>query len=338
MMHYGTWAVRNLGAGPATKPPWFLPFTRYRFGLGKRPSYPKHITVAQYGWVLAEWGRYATWQQRRKAGVKHPARGLWAGGMVPEWAWVIAREEVARDRLKARPVPDPTPAPAPGPANKQLVVRAQRVMFTAWRPTSGLRALGRGGKVAVSADVNCGGTPDQHREWAREVVAYCKERKIEVPCWGNQSQIGIDRMHSFASDFGFDYIIWQAETVGEMVDVGVNADGSVRPGSPIANGPVVLIGNANAWTDQQRATAIRLCAEGRLAFIQETYTCSGDPWPENYGTQGVPASSISPGVGWDRYPHQLPAYHAHTPASQWPTISPYLAEDFDDTSWAVMPW
>ncbi len=322
---------------PVAKPPWFLPWSLHRF-VGppryRRPRFPEHITTREYGWVLDEWARYSQWRQRIAAHVKRPALGLWPYGRVPEYAWTVAEaQEAAHPAPPPSPKPPPTPPPSPNPL---LVERAQRVMFTAWRPLDGLRA--RGGRITIAADLNCGGNPSQHIEWAKQAVRAAKEHGKEPSVWGNQSQVGIDHMYAFTQQIEAAYTIWQAETIGELVDVGITETGSIRPGSPLARSDIVLVGNPNAWTAAQREKATELVYAGRLAVIFETYTNCGDPWPALSSSAGVPPASIAPGVGWDRSPYQLPAYKSNTPASQWPTISPYLAEDFDESSWAALPW
>ena len=305
-------------------------WAKYVNGIGLRPKTPKHITQAEFPGFFDEIARLKMWRQRKQAGVPKPALGLWKYGRLPEWAAVVSKAMDAAGHYAPEPRP-PTPPPAPAP-NQLLVQRAQRVVFTAWRPTFCNR------KVAISADVNVAGNPEQHIAWARECVAANKDSGHETAAWANQSQVGVQQLVNFGNVIGADYLIWQAETPGEMVDVGINLDGTLRLDSPMSWGPVVLIGNANSWTDKQRTTATGRVNVGKLAFIQETYTNEGDPWPEDYGTQGVPAHAISPGVGWGRYPHQLPDYHPHTPQVQWETMSPYIEETMGTTSWAVMPY
>lgn len=326
----------TLGPDPCVLDPRFLPWSLYHFvgsaGGYTRPRSPRNLTTAKYPGYFREWARLEQWRQRKRAGLPRPAAGIWKGGVLPPWAKTVSLEMDHHHAPQPPPPRPPAPSPQPAP-NALLVGRAQKVMFTAWRPNAA-----RDKRPAVSADLNVSGNPSQHIADCHAAVNAAKGRGQEPALWGNQSQVGIDHMWQFASDLGVPYIIWQAETIGEMVDVGVNQDGSIRPGSPFAVGEVVWIGNANAWTAAQRETSTRLIHDGRGAFIQETYTDCGDPWPDQYGTQGVPAAAISPGVGWGPSPFQLPGYQPHTPAGQWAVMSPYLAEGFDDTSWAVMPW
>lgn len=325
-------------AAPVTSltPEQFLDWSLYHFvgtpGGYHRPSTPRNLTLAKNKDVFDEWARYAEWQARRAAHKPRPAVGLWPYGRVPEWAWTVARAYAKAHPATPVPVPTPTP-PSPANPNAKLVARAQRVMFTAWRPLSS-----NGRRPAISADLNVGGNPTQHVEWAKQAVREAKDRGQEPAAWANQSQVGVQHLISFAGQIGASYIIWQAETIGEMIDVGIAADGSITPGSPQATMDIVLVGNPNAWTPAQCATATRLNGEGRFALIFEVYTNEGAPWPNASGSAGVPALSLCPGVGWGRYPYQLPAYKPNTPAPSWPTISPYLSEDFDDSSWAIMPW
>jgi len=300
-------------------------------GVGPRPKVPAHITQAEFPGFFDEMARFKIWRQRKQAGVLHPALGLWAYGRLPEWAIVVSRAMDAARKPAPGPEP-PSPVPVPNP-NPDLTNRAQKVIFTGWNPLDGVH-----GRLAITADVNVAGNPDLHRANSVEAAKQTRARGFEVAAWANQSQVGIQNLVNFGNVIGAAYLIWQAETPGEMVDVGINLDGSRRADSPCTWGPIVVIGNANAWTDKQRAAAKVFADAGRLAFIQETYANEGDPWPDRTSTQGVPACAVSPGVGWGRYPHQLPAYHEHMGPGTWLTMSPYIGETMDSTSWATLPW
>ena len=225
------------------------------------------------------------------------------------------------------------PAPPPPPPN-QLAVLGQNVLFTAWNPHAGLRAPVKY-KLAITADVHVACSPnDTDAVRAQKAAAYTaaatqaaairKQAGGLVAVWGNQAQIGADQIQSFGKLLNADYLIFQAETMGEF-------------NSAITGGAKIIIGNANSWTAAQRETAKTMVTAGTLVYIHETYTNQGEPWPEASSSQGVPAASLAPGVGWGPTPYQLPEYKLHTPPAVWPTISPYLAEDFATASWDVLP-
>jgi len=205
------------------------------------------------------------------------------------------------------------PAPAPSSAYAPL---AQNVIFTAWNPNAALRAPPKW-RIAVSADPSFDAA-------ARAAASTIKAQGHLLAVWGNQSQIGAQRIRDFGAQVGADYLIFQAETSYEYDDA-------------IAAGAHVIIGNPNSMTAAQRADATSRINAGQLAFIFETYTNEGDPWPAASSAGGVPVSSLCPGVGWGRTPYQLPDYKPNTPAGAWPLISLYLAETMNDASWSAIP-
>jgi hypothetical protein len=229
----------------------------------------------------------------------------------------------AAELLKTLPPPPPAPAPS-------LAALAQNVMFTAWSPSSGIRACATNPakwKLAVSADPGVEGntvTPAQHLAHAKAAVQAAHDLGAKAAAWGNQSQIGTTQIQIFAAAVDADYIIHQAESGGEYA-------------SATAAGAQVIIGNPNAWADVQKADANVRIAAGNLAVIFETYTNEGAPWPIDSSAGGVNVASMCPGVGWGATPYQLTDYQAHTKPDVWPSICVYLAEKMSDASWAILP-
>src|SRR5574337_1007911 len=93
-------------ATPSPLPAWFVPLTRYRFGLGTRPADAPKPAPA---WCLEEWKQFELWNSWKNTGGARPA--VWR--RVPAWAWLIRRELLA----KGHSVP-PAPAPKPQPLPK----------------------------------------------------------------------------------------------------------------------------------------------------------------------------------------------------------------------------
>ena len=271
------------------------------------------------------------------------------GGTIPSTVKVSHwyKAGAALEGLKHLPPVPPPPPPPPPPGPVPSLDKGRNVIFTAWRPSAGLH--NNKYKLAITADIHVTSSPDDNEatraQKANDFIASAKAaaqtaraQGQKVVVWGNQSQIGVSSIRGFAVTLGTEDIIWQAETQYELKDIGIDLDGSILSGHPITDdAQVVVIGNSNSWTQEQRNAVTTLCNAGRFIFIFETYTNQGDPWPDQSTSSGVPVASVSPGVGWGPYPHQLPEYKLHTSAAQWPYISPYLAEDFDATSWAVLP-
>ena len=251
-----------------------------------------------------------------------------------DWSRANWRQAMlAGDQLKHLVVPPP-----PG----GLAQHAQRVMFNAWGAGHAQLTASKSYPnvlhftMALTADLHVSCSPDDNATVrAQKAAAYlaaaadaaAQWKKIPgcmVAAWGNQSQIGRGAIASFGAAISANYLIHQAESSAEYDDA-------------LADGASIIIGNANSWTDGQRKDGAARVNAGTLAYIHETYTNQGEPWPDASSSQGVPAAALSPGVGWGPYPFQLPAYQPHTPPSAWPTISPYLAEDFTTASWEVLP-
>jgi hypothetical protein len=220
-------------------------------------------------------------------------------------SWVLAHEVTIRPAVTS-----PTPTPTP-----RLPALAQNVIFTAWAPAAVPAGLPAKWKVAISAD-------PAFEAAARAGADRARALGHTVAAWGNQEQIGADRIRNFAAGIGADYAIYQAETAAEY-------DSAVRAGAH------VIVGNPNAWTHDQRYDATGRVNRDELALVFETYTNEGGPWPDQASAQGVPAASLCLGVGRGKTPYTLADYRAHTPPAAWPTISVYLAEHVPD--WEHLP-
>lgn len=204
-------------------------------------------------------------------------------------------------------------APKPLPSLHEL---ARNVMFTAWAPAAALRCPLHW-RVAVSAD-------PAYDAAVRAAAPLIKEHGNLLAVWGNQSQVGAERIRQLGAELGADYLIFQAETVEEYE-------------TAIGAGCRLLVGNPNAWTAGQRADATARIERGELAVLFEVYSNAGDPWPNLASAQGVPVSSEVVGVGWGTTPHQLAAYKDKTPTGVWQSMGVYLAEPMTDESWALLP-
>lgn len=220
--------------------------------------------------------------------------------------------------------PPPVPTPKPPPPTGAFEVDARKIGFAADHALAGSE-LPRTFKIAYSADPFYeGGEPQDFHSMRSIVDTQAAEGRPAQYAWGNQSQIGISTIKAFRVKYGLDGEVYQAETAGELADIGVEADGHLRSGSLIDSEPVTLIGNPGAWTQDQRAGAAMLVAGHRLQVIFETYVNLGGQWPETASSQGVPTASEclglydgsgeKPGVG--RYV-SVDEYHAHTPDVIW---------------------
>lgn len=216
------------------------------------------------------------------------------------------------DQPPAKPA-DPKPADPAPPAT--LLERGRNVMFTAWNPEVALRAP-KHWRIALSAD------PSYDQE-VRAAAPKIRAAGHQLYVWGVQTQVGAQRIKKLAAELQADLTIYQAEVPAEY-------------DSAIVAGATMLIGNPNAWTDQQRADA-KLRGPGKLATIFEVYANDGAPWPDTASSRGVPVASEALGVGFGRIPHQLADYKPHTPPGVWQTMSVYLAERLDEASWSLLP-
>ena len=213
-------------------------------------------------------------------------------------------EMKAAENLKTAPLIPPS----------DLAQLAQHCLYTAWSPEAALNAPASW-KVLLSAD-------PAFDQAARAAAPKIRAHGNMLGAWGNQTQIGAQRIKDFAAAVGADFVVYQAETAAEY-------------DSAIAAGAVLIVGNPNAWTAAQRIDATDRVNTGRLAIQFEVYTNEGGPWPNAASSQGVPAASEVLGVGWGRFPYSLADYKANTPAGVWAGMSIYLAEAVQD--WQNLP-
>lgn len=89
-------------APPKPLPAWFVPLTRYKYGLlPAQPAHPKPSPA----WVLEQWHQFDLWNAWRSHGGKRPP--VWT--TVPTWAWNLRAE------LLKKPPPPPPPPPSKWP-------------------------------------------------------------------------------------------------------------------------------------------------------------------------------------------------------------------------------
>ena len=204
--------------------------------------------------------------------------------------------------------------------------KATNVIFTAQDPLAARPSSVRY-KIALTADSGAWTASDSDR---RAVVAEFRSQGRIVYAWGNQSQIPADQIRQLASDYQLDGCIYQAESADEY-DTATEA------------GAMMIVGNPNALTPEQRVHAAKRIRDGLLAWICEVYTNVSHPWPDEYGTQGVPVASWCLGLydGSGDNPNggryvPVAEYRAHTPPADWPRVSVYYAEGVADGDWAQL--
>lgn len=212
--------------------------------------------------------------------------------------------------------------PAPAPELPPLTELAQNVLFTAQDPLAALHAPSKW-RVALTAD------PGPEGKWdaaVRDAAPKLKATGHLVAVWGNQAQTGAARIWTLARDLGADFVIFQAETVGEYT-------------SAIAAGAQIIVGNPNSWTQAQRDDATARCSRGELVVMFEVYANVDGNFPNVASSRGVPVVTEVLGIGgWDNRPDvQLDAYATRTPAGVWSTMSVYLAEAMSPESWSLLP-
>lgn len=237
-------------------------------------------------------------------------------GAYRDWrSTYVGRALLALEREAKVAVPPPAPIPAPN----ALAAQIQSVIYCAQEPLAAL-AGPRRMKPALTCD------PAYASFNTPSVVAQLKAHFGTCGGWFVQTQVSIEHARLFAGTLGLDFLIYQGETSEEY-----------RTASEA--GAELLVGNANAWTDNQRVSAAKKIGQGVIAFAQEAYTNLGNPWPDQTSTQGVPAASLVLGVydgssetpgGW--YP-TIADYKLHTPPSVWPTVSVYHAAGLRAEDW-----
>lgn len=145
---------------------------------------------------------------------------------------------------------------------------------------------------------------------------------------GTPAQAAID----LAAAVGLDGWDGQAETVLELFNsVGITPDGflAAPQGSERAQR---IIANPNAWTDAQRATAIKMIDAGDLAVAGEIYCI--DP---GYSAQGVPIASGVYGVAMDNNVYiPLTEYLAKMPKAYESTFGVWHASGLQEEAWKAI--
>lgn len=130
----------NVSSTPKKLPPWFEPYTQWRFvGLpyGRldkfpRPPFPRRITK-KVQWVLDEWDRFALWDTWIFSGRKGPRpAGLWLSPTThkpvsPGWA---SRTHKLVEQYRTHPAPIPYPVPpTPLPPHVNLDIARRKVFM-----------------------------------------------------------------------------------------------------------------------------------------------------------------------------------------------------------------
>lgn len=167
-----------------------------------------------------------------------------------------------------------------------------------------------------------------------DIVKAGRDQHRTLYAWGNQSQIGVQKIKDIVTRFSLDGYILQAENDGEMSDVGLSRSGTLMAGSPLDTGKVLLVGNPTGWTDAQRTKATLAITADKLAVTAEVYT-NLMPWVhcDNYNALGVPVASFTLGLydGKSENPQYgnyttTPEYRGHCSAATWPSVCAYLSK------------
>jgi hypothetical protein len=239
----------------------------------------------------------------------------------PSYAW--KNTKYGKALLAARALgQNPGPNPPSPPPSSGLAAQIQSVIYCAQNPLSALVGPAHM-KPALTAD------PGYASFTTPAVVSQLKAHFGTCGAWFVQTQVPVQHAKDFVAQYGLDFLIFQGET-SEEYRTATEANAKL------------MIGNANSWTAEQRADATARINAGTLAFCQEAYTNLGNPWPDQTGTQGVPAASLCIAVydgsgksanGW--YP-TVSDYRQHTPASAWAGISVYHAAGMRASDWAAL--
>lgn len=238
-------------------------------------------------------------------------------------AWVV-RYRIHRAGLHPKPPPIIPPAIVPHVGRATLV---QRLVYAAENPLAAI-GLPPGSGVALTADPH-----PSYAAWATPAtVAALRDARIWVTSWGNQEQIGADRIRALHAALGLDgEPIMQFETAAE-------AD------SMIAAGATLGVGNGNALRPDQIDHLNELIDEGRFASSQESYrNVTGGPWPKDTSAGGLKVASITVGLynGAPENPGvgsyiSLEESRDHSTPEQWRDIAAYHAAGNRGT-WDAFP-
>ena len=202
--------------------------------------------------------------------------------------------------LTIRPHRSPTPAPPPPPGPTPLETSSRSILFFATVTDDACRwaaGLSRKWRFALSADPRYPCSAFQ----LGLLRPAGSDRRIDV--WGNQEQIGPQRIMEYGAVISADRCVFQSETADEYTSWPQGRSS---------------VGNPNAWTSVQREAASISILAGRQALIAEVYNGR----PDTYSSQGVPVASLCLGVSMDgglRYP--LADLLERTPAGARSTVS-----------------
>lgn len=170
---------------------------------------------------------------------------------------------------------------------------------------------GKGWLVALSADPVYRATDRQ--------LAQLHDGGMRLVSWGNQAQIGTERIRAYRETIGGVGCVYQAESAAEF--------------EALPWGPHSVVGSPDAWTAVQRQNF-------RGHLFPELYTDSQAKDPATYSSMGVPVTSPVFGVALDGGVHvPLDWYVARcVGANAWfaGCYSVWHAAGLDDDDWRTL--
>ena len=270
--------------------------------------------------ALPRW--YWRWRAWRLQGGKgtRPTR---VPRIIPRWAHKRLAEIARRRR----------PPVQPHRARSGLENSATNLLFCAQEPALALSADPKFA-IVLSADR----AYVDAAEYAR-VVNKARDRGQRVlswsDCWATSAWVAIE----LARILELDGWVGQAERAMELRHaVGIDYDGRLMTIAEMHDAfghterAKIIVGNPNDWTPAQRVTATEMIEAGDLALVNEVYANVLHPFPNEYGTQGVPVASHCIGLYDGKTDHAdargyvwADEYRAKTPPEEWRRISAYHA-------------
>jgi hypothetical protein len=262
--------LAKVTATPKKLPPWFVPYTRWRFvGLPypqarrkfPRPRYPKNITVKEFGWVLDEWDRFSLWMAWLDSGRKgaRPV-GLWlspAGKPVsPKWAGDTRKLVDAYRKGPAKP-----PAPAPPPLPHYDVSLGFSWIVMAQEPQKALMYPAYYG-IMFTANVPPYEAPSP------SLIQQLKDQGRRLRTWCDCHGTYPDQAKSLASQWGLDGWCGEGESAGAF-QVGMDA------------GAELMLINLSALTPDQKEKYLRTrktVAINELYLNQDASRATRENW------------------------------------------------------------
>ena len=264
-----------LTATPVKLPPWFEPYTRWRMvGLRyraarttfKRPPYPKHITVKEFGWVLDEWDRYLLWEAWLDSGRKgaRPV-GLWlnSAGKAISPPWAGRTLKLVKSYRKAPPAPPP---PLPQPPHYYDVSLGFSWVVMAQEPQKALMYPAYYG-ILFTAD-------SAYERLSSALLGQLRGQGRRLRSWCDCHTTFPDTAKKMASDLGFDGWCGEGESAGAF-QVAVDA------------GAELAVINISALTPDQKEKYLR---PRKLAAINELYLNQDESRADRENWENLPIS------------------------------------------------